>query len=366
MGLENKNGCEMNNPDNRARLASFFSNIKSEPVLNWKERTNNHILIVDGTNLFIRGWCSASTLNNSGDHMGGVVSSLKSLGAAIKLLSPSRVVCVFDGVGGSFKRKQLFPGYKEHRAGKIRLNRAYEEMSDPKTEEESRTKQYLRFVSYLQAFPVNIMSFDHIEADDLIAYLAIDYFKSSKKVTIFSSDRDFLQLCDSRVNVYSATKKRIYGVNEIIEEYNIHPNNFVLFRAIDGDKGDSIPGIERAGNKTIVKHFPWLKEETLHTIDEVVNHAIDLRNKFIVCENIASNKSVIERNYALMQLKETALTTICQLRCNEILEESKIPKLNKNTFFSMVREDMISNSFFNHVEWAEQVFGILDNVIRTE
>src|ERR1035437_516356 len=263
-------------PEERVKLYSILKSKGSQVEdihRSWKERTNNHILIIDGNNLFIRGFCASPSLNNNGDHSGGVVASLKSMGAAIKLLCPSRCIVVFDGVGGSFKRKQIYPDYKAHRTGKIRLNRAYEEMSDPKTEEENRTKQYLRFINYLQVFPVNIMSFDHIEADDLIAYLALDYFKNSNKITIMSTDKDFLQLCNSKINGYSPTKKRIYGIPEVLAEYQIHPNNFVLFRSIDGDSSDNIPGIKRAGNKTVVKHFPWLQDEQVHTINEIVTHA---------------------------------------------------------------------------------------------
>ena len=36
-----------------------------------------------------------------------------------------------------------------------------------------------------------------------------------------------------------------------MDEHGIHPNNFALARAIAGDKSDNLPGIPRAGLKTI-------------------------------------------------------------------------------------------------------------------
>ena len=185
----------------------------------WKRDTNSSILLVDGNNLFLRAWNANPAMDENGNHTGGLTGSLKSLGYAIKLLAPTRCVVIFDGVGGSYKRRQIFPEYKAHRKNKIRLNRAYEEMSDAPTEEESCKRQYIRFTQYLQVLPVNILSLDHQESDDVIAYLALDYFKSSNKIYIMSADRDFLQLCDGRVSVYSPTKKRIYGPAEVLADY---------------------------------------------------------------------------------------------------------------------------------------------------
>lgn len=314
-------------PEQKARLRGVILNKDTQPPIDWRKKTNHSILLVDGTNTFIRCWAANPAMDENGNHTGGVVGFLKSVGYGIKLLAPTRCIIVFDGAGGSFKRRQIYPDYKAHRKGKIRLNRAYEEMSDAKTEEEQMRKQFSRVLHYLQTLPVNLLSIDHVEADDVLAYLATDYFKDSHKVYIMSSDKDFLQLCTGNINVYSPTKKRIYGTAEVLSEYNIHPNNYVLYRAMDGDDSDNVGGIEGAGPKTIVKQFPWLNEEQQHTIDELIHHAVNLRNKYKVMENVASNKTLLERNVALMQLRDTALTTIAQLRCNECLQTAKVYKV---------------------------------------
>jgi DNA polymerase-1 len=352
------------NQAEKSKLYGILQNMKDRK--DWRRSTNSNILLVDGTNLFIRGWAATNSMSENGNLVGGVVASLKSLGYANKLIAPTRCVVVFDGAGGSVKRRKLFPDYKSHRKNKIRLNRAYEEMSDAPTEEESCRHQYQRFVQYLQILPVNLLSIDLVEADDVLAYLATDYFKDSEKVHIMSSDRDFLQLCDGRVQVYSPTKKRIYGPAEVLNDYHIHPNNFVLYRALDGDDSDDIPGIELAGPKTIVKHFPWLNESSLHTVDEVIKHADGFKNKYKVCENICNGKAILDRNVALMQLKDTALTTIAQLHCNEVLQAANIPMLDRNAFIKMVREDGIDANLPNHVNWLQDTFALLDSVTRKE
>lgn len=356
---------ELTNEEKR-KLYSIFKNGPPATKEGWTRKTNSNVLLCDGTNNFLRCWCANPAMDENGNHTGGIVGFLKSVGYAIKLLAPTRCIVIFDGVGGSFKRRQIFPEYKEHRKGKIRLNRAYEEMSDAPTEEEQCRNQYLRLTNYLQVLPVNMLSIDHVEADDVLAYLATDYFKSSEKVYIMSSDKDFLQLCDGRVCVYSPTKKRIYGPAEILADYQVHPNNFVLYRALDGDDSDNVPGIELAGPKTIVKHFPWLNEEKLHTVDEIIKHADGFKNKYKVCDNISQGKVILDRNVALMQLKDTALTTVGQLHCNQCLATDKIPMLDRNAFFKMVREDMLDSNLPNHITWVSDVFGPLDAVTRKE
>lgn len=356
-------------PDQKSKLYGILKNFGTkieDSHKNWKERTNSNILIIDGANTFLRCWSANPSMDENGRHTGGFIGSLKSIGYAIKLLAPTRCIVVFDGVGGSYKRRQLFPEYKHRRKGKIRLNRTYEDIVDVKSEEENCTKQYFRLMHYLQTLPVNLISIDHVEADDVIAYLATEYFRESKKVNIMSADRDFLQLCNSNINVYSPTKKRIYGPAEVLAEYKIHPNNFVLFRAMDGDDSDNVDGIEGAGPKTVIKHFPWLNEETSHSVSELITHAENLRNKYKVCDNIVQGKTILDRNVALMQLKETALTTIAQLKCNEVMETSNIPRLDRGSFFKLVREDLVSNNLPNHVLWLEQCFVALDSVVRSE
>jgi len=350
--------------EEKSRLYGILHNMKDRK--DWKRDTNSNVLLVDGTNTFMRCWCANPSMDENGNHTGGVVGFLKSVGYAIKLLAPTRCVITFDGVGGSFKRRQIFPEYKQNRKGKIRLNRAYEELSDAPTEEEQCRNQYLRLTQYLQVMPVNMLSIDHVEADDTLAYLATDYFKESENVYIMSADKDFLQLCDGRVSVYSPTKKRIYGPDEVLADYSIHPNNFVIYRAMDGDDSDDVPGIEGAGPKTIVKHFPWLNEEKLHTVDEVIQHADGFKNKYKVCDRIVNGKSILDRNVALMQLKNTALTTIAQLHCNNCLGSEKIPMMDRNAFFKMVREYGNDCNLPHHITWLQDTFGPLDAVTRKE
>ena len=56
------------------------------------------VLIVDGLNTFIRSWTVNPTMDDNGDHIGGIVGFLKGIGFAIREHNATRCIIVFDGV----------------------------------------------------------------------------------------------------------------------------------------------------------------------------------------------------------------------------------------------------------------------------
>jgi len=332
----------------------------------WERNTNSNILIIDGYNTYLRAFMAIPTMNDNGDHNGGVVGFFRSIGYAIKLLHPTRCIIVFDGVGGSLKRRKIFPEYKERRKNKIRLNRVYEDQTTWTEEEKNCLHQFSRLNYYLKLLPLNIIRLDNVEADDTIAYCALDTFKESRSVYVMSSDKDFLQLVDDRIKVWSPTKKLLYGPAEIIRDYGIHPNNFVLFRAMDGDDSDNIDGIRGAGIKTVIKCFPFLAESKTYGLEDIIAHSTNNRKKYKIYEAIIAGKPILERNIAIMQLKDTMLTTASQLLVNDMLNTSKIPHLNRNAFVRLIVEDSMNNNFPDHQHFLTECFGALDSVTRMD
>ena len=59
-------------------------------------------------NTFMRVWSMYPTTNENGDHIGGYTGFLKSIGHAIRLRKPTRCIVVFDGKGGSTRRRKYF------------------------------------------------------------------------------------------------------------------------------------------------------------------------------------------------------------------------------------------------------------------
>lgn len=308
-------------------------------------------------NTFVRAFAAIPTLNDDGLHTGGIAGFLKSVGHAVRLLNPTRCIIVFDGVGGSVRRKAIFSEYKERRSNKVRLNRIFEEASTTESESQAISRQLLRVSHYIDTLPVTTIQIDNVEADDVMAYLALQSFKDSN-VTIMSSDKDFYQIVCDRIKVYSPTKKKIYGIPDILYEYGIHPHNFILFRTLDGDKSDCIDGISGCGVKTILKSFPFLSEEKPYTIKDLFQHAELNKDRFKVYKTILDNKFIVERNYQLMQLSDTIISTFSQLNIGDILKKKN--KLNRFEFNNMITSDKLWNALPNHGVWLNETFNKLD------
>jgi DNA polymerase-1 len=285
---------------------------------------------------------------------------LKGMGSAIKLLKPDRCIVVFDGPGGSMKRRKIYPDYKAHKRTKVRLNRIYDD-SALGDEEASLKKQLQRLVIYLQELPVNMISLDNVEADDTIAHLAIDYFKDWK-VYIMSSDKDFLQLVNERVNVWSPTKKQLYAESNVLNEYGMIPQNLVLYRTLDGDDSDNIPGIKGCGLKTVLKAFPFLRDEKT-TLQRLYDHAVANKDNLKVYSTIVDNWNDVLRNHELMQLTDTQLQTFAQLHVKDVLDKP-LPKLNRFQLGKMIAEDKLWNNIPNYQSWVNECFQKLDSFIK--
>ena len=228
--------------------------MENEPVTTLHK--DSRVLIVDSLNTFLRSFVAIHHVNPAGNHVGGLGGFLKSVGAVIKQIQPTRVILVFDGVGGSTNKRYLYPEYKANRH--ITKISNWDAFDNQEEESESITNQILRLVSYLKCLPVDLIAVDKIEADDVIGYLATRF---PEKVTILSTDQDYLQLVSDKISVYSPVKKIIYDPARVVKEYGITPQNFLVGKVILGDKGDNVPGVKGIGAKTLIKLFPQLKEE---------------------------------------------------------------------------------------------------------
>ena len=243
-----------------SKYAELLKEVNEEYNTTKNESLNDRVLIIDGLNQFIRVFGAVPALNDDGEHCGGVTGFLLSTAATIRRLKPTRVIIVFDGKGGSNRRKSVYKGYKEGRTGLTKLNRlaGYEDLEDQQV---SMRNQFKRLIEYLQILPITMTYIDYVEADDIIAYLTNHYFE--KQVTILSSDKDFLQLVNHRIQVFTPTKKKMYTEKEVREDFGVSAQNLIFYRVIMGDKSDNIKGVNGVGIKTIESKMKFLTENDL-------------------------------------------------------------------------------------------------------
>ena len=319
---------------------------------------NSKVLFVDGLNTFFRCWSTNPTMNEDGEHVGGVVGFLKSLGMVIRNENPSRVVVIFDGKGGSQKRRQTFSNYKADRKVKFRVNRQYDDMMTEEDEQISLKRQISWLGNILSILPVTTMVYDNIEADDVIGYLSKQVLTEEENGLILSSDKDFLQLVSDNINVWNPLKKEKITKERLIELYGIHPENFIWYRVLDGDKSDNIDGVKGCGLKTLQKRLPLFEGDKRVTIEQLMEAAELDKDKYKVFQTILDSKKIIERNFDLMQLDNPDISGTTKLKIVERFREDVEP-LDKMKFIGMGMKYKILQNWTDVNDWLRTSFGNL-------
>jgi len=337
--------------DTKSNYKEMFNKLSETP----KKDVNDKVMIVDGLNLFIRCFGAVPTLNDDGEHVGGVTGCLLSLGALIRKNKPTRVLMVFDGKGGSHRRRKMYSGYKEGRTGLTKVNRlvGYEDLED---QAESMKKNFNMLIKYFEFLPVDLCYIDYIEADDIMAYAARHIFK--KEVLIVSSDKDFLQLVDDRISVYLPTKKKMMFKEDVKELYGVPSKNLVYYRIFDGDKSDNIPGVKGIGPKTLINKLDFLQSDGL-TMDTLLERVSQLDDEKLKAK-ILDNTDTLKLNYDLMQLSEPIMGASITSNVRNIIE-SPINQLNSFGFKKEFMVDKLYTAFKNVETWLVNSWGDLDN-----
>ena len=317
---------------------------QSEP-----RKLNDHILVIDAMNTFIRNFTMINLMNPQGSHVGGLVGFLKSLGFLVRTFEPTRVVVVFDGPGSTAARKNINSDYKANRQIKRITNW---EMYDNKDQEyASMSAQIERLVEYLHMLPVDLLAIDKVEADDVIAYIGKEFNQS--KVTIVSSDKDFMQIVNDRIQIYSPVKKKVYGPAEVLEEQGVLPSNYLIVKSLLGDNSDNLSGVKGLGIKGILKHFPKLIDTPNMDLDYVYETCEEGVEKTKVLAKILERKHAVDQNHGLMNLMDPQLS---DRQISIILDVLEMPcqQLNATAFMLMLQQDNIQHGITKNTEsWLE-------------
>ncbi len=316
---------------------------------------NDRVLIVDGLNTFIRSFCAIPTMNDNGEHIGGVTGFLMSVGYVIRNMHPTRVYVVFDGKGGSQRRRKLFPEYKTGRKTPTRMNRSYDMTTDQ--EEVDLMRRELMVVGQsLTHLPITTITIDGVEADDIMSYIAELTVINGGEAILYSTDKDFLQLIDDNITVWNPIKKRLYDAQAVLEDYGVHPTNFLLYRALTGDASDNIPGIKGMGKKTMLKHFPEFAEEGYFTPQEMFGRCQGANSKIL--RKVYENKETIELNLKLMSLDTVAMSGTSKEKVRYKIDNPQL-ELDQLGLTNLLKENNVIQGIRNYQNWVASSFKTL-------
>ena len=294
-------------------------------------------MIVDAQNQFMRSYIVNPSLTPNGDPVGGVTGFMKIMNKLCRQVQPDEFVIVWDGAGGSQKRRAINKNYKEGRKPP-KLNRFANNLSFAETEQNKIWRQ-ARTIEYINCTPMIQFREDGVEADDVISFISQSPVYNGWQKVIVSSDKDFIQLLNEETLLFRPVQDEVLNVNRILETTELHPRNFALVRSIVGDKSDNLPGVMGLGLKKVAKAFPFLSEDADYLISDLEEYSqSNLDSKIKTYEKVLDNLDLIRQNYKIMQLSNPNMSVQMTRRITHTLNEW-VPEFNKTELRMMMFQD---------------------------
>lgn len=257
------------------------------------------ILVFDGLNCFYRHFVANPSMSQNGEPIGGIVGFLKGINLLCERYNPAGIYIVWEG-GGSVRRRSIDKSYKQGRRPE-KLNRFYSE--DIPDTVSNRNDQITKLVALLRHTAIPQIYVSDCEADDIIARIVSTKFPDDDFI-IISSDRDFFQLINGRISVWSPGSKKRWTTELVLEEYNIHPANFCAARCFIGDGSDGLKGASGVGFKSLAKRLPELGNSDSVSVTDIVTKCglLQEQKSLKLYDSIIQSKDIAKKNWKLMYL----------------------------------------------------------------
>lgn len=228
------------------------------------------IALLDGYNLMHR---ARFGMKNGDMHI--VFNFFRGLRPIIAELKPDKVYLVLEGV----------PQHRIQADSEYKANRVIEEGTPQAAEMAEFRRQKRVILEALKNFPITTVKHKDLECDDTIAALCVNDHVNDD-CTIVSTDTDFIQLLD--------TSGRIKLFNPVKKEYvEAAPYDYLMWKALRGDKTDNIPRVDGMTDKRAekvladpkkleaVRNDPVLSVQFKRNL-ELVRFKTDIKEGFLV------------------------------------------------------------------------------------
>ncbi len=240
------------------------------------------VFLIDGSSYLYRAFHAMPPLTTSTGLPTGAVKGVTNMLRNLRKENPdSYYLSIFDAKGKNF-RHDIYKDYKANR---------------PPMPEDLR-EQLSPLKEICNAMGMPVIEIPNVEADDVIATLAVMGSQQGMPMVISSLDKDLMQLVkDPLVKIMNTMNNQIYDVAGVEEKFGVHPTQIVDYLAIVGDTSDNIPGVPKVGPKTAVK---WLSE--FKNLQGIIDNADSLTG--VVGQNFRDSIQDLDRNVELVTLKK--------------------------------------------------------------
>ena len=280
-------------------------------------KKKDHFYLIDGSGYIFRAYYALPPLTRKSDGLptgavSGFCNMLNKLLQDSKSddnnLKPTHFAVIFDSARKNF-RNDIYPDYKANRSD------APDDLI-PQFE-------YIR--KSVIAFNLPSVELINYEADDLIATYTEQVLIKGGKVTIVSSDKDFMQLYKKDVRIYDPMKNKFITPEDINNKFGVEPKKVIDVQALAGDSSDNVPGVPGIGIKTaaeLINQYGTLEEllQKAHEIKQNKRRETIIKNK---------NKAIISKK--LVTLKK-------DVPVKEKLNEFILKEIDKDKLYNYLRE----------------------------
>ncbi|PRO64311.1 DNA polymerase I [Alkalicoccus urumqiensis] len=250
--------------------------------------TKNKLVLIDGNSIAYRAFFALPLLNNDkGVYTNAVYGFTTMLLKVLEEEKPTHMMVAFDAGKTTF-RHDTYSSYKGTR-----------EKTPPELAEQLPVMREL-----LDAFSIPYEEIENYEADDIIGTLSRHASDAGWETTIFTGDKDLLQLVDKHTTV-TLTKKGItnveaYDPDALHERYGLRPDQIVDMKGLMGDSSDNIPGVPGIGEKTALKLLA-----AYDTVEGVYEHIDEISGKKMK-QNLSENEEQARMSRKLAEIYRTA------------------------------------------------------------
>lgn len=228
----------------------------------------NPMLVIDGNFICHRAKYALQGLSYDGFNTGILLGFLSEVQNLCTMFKTNNVVFVWDSKT-SF-RKEQHPFYKSGRA-KRKKERTKEEIEADKIAYEMFNTIRRKVLPTL-GFNNNFLQ-RGLEGDDLMHIIVQEQHKkqTTRETILVTGDEDMFQSIFPHVKLWNPGKRKMYTEKSFIEEYGITPSQWSLVKCWGGCKSDSVPGLERIGEKKVIQYLRGEMNKETATYQKFVN-----------------------------------------------------------------------------------------------
>lgn len=205
------------------------------------------ILVIDGNSLLFRAFYATSygegpiMSTKSGIPTNAIFAFANMLSKIISTFKGDESIFIgFDADSQTF-RKEEFKDYKANR----------------KPCPEELKVQFPISRELCRALGIVCYEEHGIEADDICGTVAKKASKAGYEVTVYTSDKDYLQLIDEHISVsllkVGLSNMDLVTLENMKEKFGFDPLQIIDYKGLRGDSSDNLPGIPGVGDKTAIK-----------------------------------------------------------------------------------------------------------------